>query len=154
MNNIAAIENKVTETIEDEAVTELKEEVTMKQFESLNSVPSIEQERRQKQSQQSLDKVLTLHKEVMETEKLVERRTEMSHLDDQLEEKTELLKCDFKEELSLEQNYLDAAVGRQLAESEKLLKQGQEQSNNISLQQEVEKRDKETAAARKKTSDL
>ena len=95
MNNIAALENKVTETMEDEAVTELKEEVTMKQFESLNSVPSIEQERKQKQSQQSLDRVLTLHKEVMETEKLVERRTEMSHLDDQLEEKTELLKCDF-----------------------------------------------------------
>ena len=69
MNNIAALENKVTETMEDEAVTELKEEVTMKQYESLYSVHSTELEKRQKQSQQISDKVSTLHKEVMETKK-------------------------------------------------------------------------------------
>ena len=155
MNKAATLENKVTETMQDEAVTELKEEVTMKQFESLNSVPSIKQEERQKQSQQLSDKVLTLHKEVMKTEKFVERRKEMCHLDDQLEKQTELVKPDFKEELSLEQNCMDGAVGRQLPKSEKSQQQGQEQpNNNISLQQEVEERGKETAVARKKISDL
>ena len=153
MNKAATLENKVTETMQDEAVTELKEEVTMKQFESLNSVP--EQVKRQKQSQQLSDKVLTLHKEIMKTEKFVERRKEMCHLNDQLEEQTELMKPDFKEELSLEQNCVDGAVGRQLPKSEKSQQQGQEQpNNNISLQQEVEERDKEIAVARKKISDL
>ena len=153
MNKAATLENKVTETMQDEAVNELKEEVTMKQFESLNSVP--EQVKRQKQSQQLSDKVLTLHKEVMKTEKFVERRKEMCHLDDHLEEQTELMKPDFKEELSLEQNCMDGAVGRQLPKSEKSQQQGQEQpNNNISLQQEVEERDKEIAVARKKISDL
>ena len=152
MNKAATLENKVTETMQDEAVTELKEEVTMKQFESLNSVPSIEQ---QKQSQQLSDKVLTLHKEVMKTGKFVERKKEMCHLDDQLEEQTELMKPDFKEQLSLEQNCMDGAVGRQLPKSEKSQQQGQEQpTNNISLQQEVKERDKETALARKNVSDL
>ena len=42
-----------------------------------------------------------------------------------------------------------------MAKSRKWQKQGQEQSNNIiALQQEVEERDKETTAARKKFSDL
>ena len=158
MNKAATLENKVTETMQDEAVTELKEEVTMKQFESLNSVPSIEQnkrQKRQKKCQQLSDKVLTLHKEVLKTEKFVERRKKMCHLDDRLEEQTELMKPDFKEELSIEQNCMDSAVGRQLPKSEKSQQQGQEQpNNNISLQQEVEERDKETAVARKKISDL
>ena len=158
MNKAATLENKVTETMQDKAGTELKEEVTMKQFESLNSVPSIEQnkrQKRQKKCQQLSDKVLTLHKEVLKTEKFVERRKKMCHLDDQLEEQTELTKPDFKEELSIEQNCMDSAVGRQLPKSEKSQQQGQEQpNNNISLQQGVEERDKETAVARKKISDL
>ena len=35
----------------------------------------------------------------------------MSHLNDQLKKQMELLKPDFKEELSLKHNILDAAVG-------------------------------------------
>ena len=46
----------------------------------------------------------------------------MSHLNDQLEKQMELLKPDFKEELSLKHNILDAAVGRPLSESEKCIK--------------------------------
>ena len=116
MNKVSTLENEATETVQDEAVTELKEEVTMKQFESLNSVHSTELEKRQKQSQQLLHKVSTLHKEVMETEQLVEMRNEMSHLNDQLKEQMELLKPDFKEGLSLEQNSLVSAVKRHLGE--------------------------------------
>ena len=60
-----------------------------------------------------------------------------------------------KEELISTQNFLDAAVSRQLAELEKWQIQGQEQSDNIiALQQKVEERDKEIAAAKKKISDL
>ena len=43
----------------------------------------------------------------------------MSHLNDQLEERMKLLKPDFKEELPLEHNILDSAVGRPLSELEK-----------------------------------
>ena len=92
----------------------------MKQFESFNSVLSVEQEKRQKQSEQSSDKVSM----VMKTEKHVKVRKDISHLNDQLEKQMELLlKPDFKEEFSLEQNNLDAALGRHLAESEKWQKQ-------------------------------
>ena len=46
-------------------------------------------------------------------------RKEMFHLNDQLEEQMELLKPDFKGELSLEHNCLNAAFERYLAELEK-----------------------------------
>ena len=53
-----------------------------------------------------------------------------------------------KEELISKQNCLDAAVSRLSTESEKWKIQDQEQSDNIiALQQEVEERDKEIAAA-------
>ena len=59
MNKVATLENKVTETVQDEAAT-LKEEVTMKQFEALNSVHLTELKKRLKQSQQLLHKVSSL----------------------------------------------------------------------------------------------
>ena len=135
--------NKVAglEKVQDEAGTELKEEDTMKQCESLNSVHSTKLKERQKESQQPSDEVATLHKEVMEAEKIVEMEKEMSNLKDQSEKQTELLlKPDFKEEFSSEQNILDAAV------EEKWQKQSQEQSE--ALQTEVVERDKEIAETR------
>ena len=108
---------------------------------NLCSVHSTELEKRQKQSQQISDKVSTLHKEVIEIKKFVETRKEMSHLNDQLEKQMELLKPDFKEELSLKQDILDAAVGRPLSESEKWHKESQEQLETP--QTEIVERDKE-----------
>ena len=71
----------------------------------------------------------------------------MSHLNDQLEKQMELLNPDFKEELPLEQNILDSAMGRPLSESlEKWHKESQEQSETP--QTEIVEMDKETAETR------